>query len=193
MPRISAPTVAENRAQRRGALLAAGSSLLIRHGTFTMADVAAEVGLSRSAVYEYYANTAELVTDVVDSSWAQAADVLMAATARSAEPVDRIEAWVRAALGPQGAKRRALQRRAGLNGAPPAALRPLRDALADLHCPDPDSVAEMAAAVVDVALDRVAAGEADGDATAEQVVGFVLGGVLRLAPVSPVAHPTTHP
>ena len=51
MPKISAATVVEHREQRRTKLLDEAAMLIVSDDTFTMAQVAAEVGLSRSAVY----------------------------------------------------------------------------------------------------------------------------------------------
>ena len=42
MPRISAPTVAENRELRRADLLTAATGLILRGRSFTVAEVAAE-------------------------------------------------------------------------------------------------------------------------------------------------------
>ena len=65
MPKISAPTIAEHREARRDALLAAAAQLMLSGTPFTVAQVASEVGLSRSAVYEYYASAADLIADVL--------------------------------------------------------------------------------------------------------------------------------
>ena len=46
MPKIAAATVAENRELRRDALLSAAATLMQRGGSFTVAEVAKEVGLS---------------------------------------------------------------------------------------------------------------------------------------------------
>ena len=80
MPKISAPTVAEHREQRRLALHQAATDLILRDGAFTVAEVAAHVGLSRSAVYEYYSCAADLIADVLVDELADWADVLSTAT-----------------------------------------------------------------------------------------------------------------
>ena len=193
MPRISAPTVAENRAQRRAALLTAGSALLRRDGTVTMADVAAEVGLSRSAVYEYYASAADLVADLLDRAWADTIQAITDATAHAADPGEQVQAWVRAALGPSGGSRRALVRAAGSDRVPPPALLPLREALAALGCPDPDTVAQLTAAVADAALDAVAAGQITAPEAEDLTVQYVRGATGLLATVTRDALPPTHP
>ena len=84
VPKIAAATVAENRELRRDALLSAAATLMQRGGSFTVAEVAKEVGLSRSAVYEYYRSAAELIADVLVDEMSAWCDVL----ADSARPGD---------------------------------------------------------------------------------------------------------
>jgi AcrR family transcriptional regulator len=98
MPRISAPTVAENRELRRADLLTAATGLILRGRSFTVAEVAAEVGLSRSAVYEYYSGAGDLVADVLVDELTDWADHLRSATADKAEPATVVDAWVEAVL-----------------------------------------------------------------------------------------------
>jgi len=71
VPKIAAPTVLENRELRRHALFTAATTIIERTGSaqFSVAQVAQEVGLSRSAVYEYYASAAE--TGNWTQSWEQ--------------------------------------------------------------------------------------------------------------------------
>ena len=65
MPRIDAPTLAEHREQRRDALLEAATTVMRESGTVTMSAVAERTGLSRTAVYEYYRSSADLIADVL--------------------------------------------------------------------------------------------------------------------------------
>ena len=83
MPKIAAATVAENRELRRDALLAAAATLMQRGGSFTVAEVAKEVGLSRSAVYEYYRSAAELIADVLVDEMSAWSDVLAESARRA--------------------------------------------------------------------------------------------------------------
>ncbi len=56
MPRISADTVAEHRANRLRALLDAGREIVATEGAeaLTLASLARRVGLSRPSLYEYF-------------------------------------------------------------------------------------------------------------------------------------------
>ena len=87
MPKISAATVVEHREQRRTQLLDAAAMLIVRDDTFTMAQVAAEVGLSRSAVYEYYSSAADLIADVLVDEHAEWASSLERVTLTVTDPV----------------------------------------------------------------------------------------------------------
>ncbi len=89
MPRITAATVVEHRELRRAALLDAAATLMTRGKTFTVAEIATEVGLSRSAVYEYYSSAADLIADVLVDELADWAEVLRAATAEASDPSSR--------------------------------------------------------------------------------------------------------
>ena len=112
MPKIAAATVAENREQRRDALLLAAATLMQRGGGFTVAEVAREVGLSRSAVYEYYSSAAELIADVLIDELAAWSDSL--ATATGSTPRERVHAWIHGVLDYVVDGRHALLRSAGL-------------------------------------------------------------------------------
>jgi AcrR family transcriptional regulator len=93
MPRISAPTVAENRDLRRGSLLAAARRILTEEGSagLTMTALATSAGLSRSAVYEYFGSVDEVVAHlVVDEmiAWRASIDHDLASTRDAAEAVE---------------------------------------------------------------------------------------------------------
>ena len=93
VPKIAAPTVAENRELRRDALLAAAATLIQRGGgTFTVAEVAHEVGLSRSAVYEYYSSAAELIADVLVDELSAWSASLEASTNQATDAQQRVHA-----------------------------------------------------------------------------------------------------
>jgi AcrR family transcriptional regulator len=166
VPRITAATVAENREMRREALLTAAASLMTRGGAFTVAEVAREVGLSRSAVYEYYSSAAELIADVlVDEMTAWSRD-LQNAVAASHDPRDRIHAWLQGVLDYVGDGRHALLRAAGAIEIPAgrrvemqslhdALIQPLTDAIADLDDPAPARTSHYVWGVVSVAIDRI--------------------------------------
>ena len=199
MPKISAPTVAEHREQRRLALHQAATDLILRDGAFTVAEVAAHVGLSRSAVYEYYSCAADLIADVLVDELADWADVLSTATRDVTDTAERVEAWVRAVLRYVADGRHALVRAAGAIDLPPTRraevsarhrdlIEPLHEALSQVHGLDADQAARLVWGVVDAAIGRIEASETDGridrafaDREADASVAFVHGGLRRLA------------
>ena len=63
MPRISAASNAEQRADTQRRILTAFGELLFSHGLpgLTMTDVARHAGVGRTAVYNYYADIEELL------------------------------------------------------------------------------------------------------------------------------------
>lgn len=193
MPKISAPTVALNREQRRSALLDAAASLILREGTFTVAEVAAEVGLSRSAVYEYYSSAADLIADVLVDELADWSLALETATAAVDTPHERIAAWVRSVLDYVGAGRHALVRAAGTVDLPPTRraqvqaqhrdlIAPLTSAVADLGIDDPTAVSMLVWGSVDSSITRIESGMSTAEREADVALTFIQGGLDRLAP-----------
>lgn len=193
MPKISAPTVALNREQRRAALLEAAATLILREGTFTVAEVASEVGLSRSAVYEYYSSAADLIADVLVDELADWSADLQAAVDAQADPASRIRAWVTAVLEYVRDGRHALVRAAGTVDLPPTRraqvqaqhrdlITPLSVAVADLGIEDPAAVSMFIWGAVDAAITRMEAGMTTAERETALVLDFIHGGVVSLAP-----------
>ena len=197
MPRIAAPTVAENRELRRDALLAAAADLMTRGGSFTMAEVAREVGLSRSAVYEYYSSAAELISDVlVDELTAWSASLASSAQG-AAETGERVHAWIHGVLDYVVDGRHALLRAAGSIELPAARreqvhtlhqslIAPLVDALRSMGSTDPVRQARYVWGVVEVAIGRIESGETTADDESEALISFVdaaLHGTITRSPV----------
>ena len=192
MPRITAPTVALNREQRRAALLEAAATLILREGTFTVAEVATEVGLSRSAVYEYYSSAADLIADVLVDELADWSTTLDAAVAHAVDPISRIDAWVSAVLEYVRDGRHALVRAAGSVDLPENRrsevqshhrdlITPLTAAISDLGIDDAPAVATLVWGSVDAAITRVESGASTAERERDLVLDFIRGGVSRLA------------
>jgi len=117
MPRIIASTLAENRAHRRDALVDSAARMIRANGQVTVSAVANDVGLSRSAVYEYYASAADLIADVLVDEitlWADALAQVLDTT--SGDPV-RI--WIDTAVGYAAQGRHAFVRAAAQVPLPP--------------------------------------------------------------------------
>ncbi len=187
MPKISAPTVAEHREQRRTALLEAAATLILREGNFTVAEVATEVGLSRSAVYEYYRSAAALIADVLGDELGAWSTALVEATTDVEDPMDRIRAWVREVLTYVADGRHALVRAAGAIELPPTRraqvqaqhrdlIQPLTAAIADLGIDDPVPASSFVWGAVDASITRIEAGMASADRETDLALDFIAGG-----------------
>lgn len=79
MPKISAATVAEHRANQLSALLHAGRDLVAEQGpdALTLGALAKRVGLSRSSVYEYFRSRDDLAAAIIEDAlprWASEID-----------------------------------------------------------------------------------------------------------------------
>ena len=77
MPKIEAATVSAHRDLRRGMILAAAEALLVEGGigAVTPGAVAQEIGLSRTAIYKYFASGTQILQAIVEASffdWSQA-------------------------------------------------------------------------------------------------------------------------
>lgn len=115
MPKIAAPTVAENRELRRTALHEAAVAIIGRTGSarFSVAEIASEVGLSRSAVYEYYRSSADLVADVLVDELLTWTELIVAAVDAAPDAQAKVAAWIKTNLDYAANGRHALVRAAG--------------------------------------------------------------------------------
>ena len=115
VPKIAAPTVAENRELRRSALITAAIALMTEQNTarISMADIATTVGLSRSAVYEYYSSSADLIADVLIEELTHWGKELHVAVDECVTPKEAIAAWIRTSVSYAANGRHALVRAAG--------------------------------------------------------------------------------
>ncbi|MBB5954286.1 AcrR family transcriptional regulator [Saccharothrix tamanrassetensis] len=100
MPKISADTVAQHRANRLRDLLDAGRAIVAEEGpeALTLAALARRVGLSRPSLYEYFRSREELVAAIVtDELPEQARRLAEAVHAVSGIPA-KVEAYLRTVL-----------------------------------------------------------------------------------------------
>jgi AcrR family transcriptional regulator len=184
VPKIAAATVAENRELRRDALLSAAATLMQRGGSFTMAEVAREVGLSRSAVYEYYSSAAELIADVIVDELTRWSSELAAAASPALPPRERIHAWLQSILDYVVDGRHALlraaasielptARRAEVHTLHQALVAPLIEALQAAGRTDALRTARYVWGVAEVATNRIEDERADPRAEASALMEFV--------------------
>lgn len=96
MPKIAEATVAEHRAARRAALLAAATELLREHPEAppSLGDVGARAGLSRSSVYHYFSSREDLLDAVVEATFPRWEQRLHRALDEAATPADVVRSYV---------------------------------------------------------------------------------------------------
>lgn len=187
VPRIVAPTLAEHREQRRDALLEAASQMMRESGAITMAAVAERTGLSRSAVYEYYRSSADLIADVVVDEMAAWIDHTADALEQVTDPRDRIITWVNTSLDYIADGRHALVRAAGDVSLPPVRraqvqamhhelAAPVVGALSELSVARPHQLVAYIWGAVEAAARHIEAGR-PADDELEAVTRFVLAGI----------------
>ena len=187
MPRIDAPTLAEHREQRRDALLEAATTVMRESGTVTMSAVAERTGLSRTAVYEYYRSSADLIADVLVDELAAWIDHLAEAIDGIADPRERLVTWIRAALAYVEDGRHALVRAAGDATLPPVRraqvqtlhrdlAAPVYVALREIGVTDAERIASYVWGVVEAATRHIESGRA-ADGEVDAAIAFALAGV----------------
>ena len=190
MPKILAGSIAEHREARRDALLVAAAQLMQEGKTFTVAQVAQEVGLSRSAVYEYYGSAADLIADVLVDEMALWVDEITPAVSAIADPMGRIAAWVTSVLNYVEQGRHALVKSAGAVELPPARraqvqgmhrelVAPLSEALTELSVSDVRQMGSFIWGVTDAAITRIETQGCNAQLEAKAVMEFIDRGLGR--------------
>ena len=199
MPRITAPTVAEHRDQRRADLVAAGQALLVAEGpdAVTMTAVAARAGLSRTAVYEYFTSADELVAIVLSDQmllWQEALRQRLDAAPPQTGDLDTVRIYVEVAMGLVAEGHHSLlvlltmhtlaeDVRDRLSEAHAAVAAPVGDALAQIGIRDVDQATNYVHAAIEAAARRITPGQ-DARAEIAAVAAFTVAGVRALAPTS---------
>jgi AcrR family transcriptional regulator len=97
MPKISAPTIAAHRARTRERILAAVAALTRTQGIdeISMTDVAAEAGITRTALYNYFPDKPALLLAFTEQVTAGFVDRYRGALPAGAPAADRLAAFVR--------------------------------------------------------------------------------------------------
>ncbi|QFZ19146.1 TetR/AcrR family transcriptional regulator [Saccharothrix syringae] len=192
MPRISADTLAEHRANRLRDLLDAGRDIVATEGAdaLTLAALARRVGLSRPSLYEYFRSREELVAAIVTDElpgWVRK----LAEAVRAADGVSaKVEAYVRAELeiiadGSHGAvvalSAHALPEaaRSRIRAEHDKLLAPLVDVLVEAGVPGPGLRAQLIHGAVEAAARVLRPGDGGHNAT---VVAALVDQVLHGLP-----------
>lgn len=100
VPKLIASDLLANREYRREQLTNAALELAIENGVsaVTIAAVAKRAGLSRASVYEYFASSADLITDLIVEEMEIYAARLQNALNGATDPYEQLELWIREAL-----------------------------------------------------------------------------------------------
>ncbi len=97
MPRISAPSLGQHREQVHRRVFEAFSALLTEHSidAITMAQLAAEAGIGRTAIYHHFADKEAVVVAFASYQTAHYIDELQAALADVGDPSERLALYIR--------------------------------------------------------------------------------------------------
>ncbi|OUC95041.1 TetR/AcrR family transcriptional regulator [Streptosporangium minutum] len=195
MPRISAPTIGEHRAQTQDRILQAVSRLSRDQGidTISMTDVAGEAGITRTVLYNYFPDKAALLLAFTERVTHYFIESYERELPEQASPAERLRAFVRlqlagllahphpgpadlsAALGPDAYQRLADH------------VAPMQDILTgiidsgvasgDFHAPDVAAAARIIFAVIGAERVPLLSGTVTPQEAEETVCGFVLRGL----------------
>jgi AcrR family transcriptional regulator len=192
MPKIQAPTVALHRELRRAQLIDAAMTLALASGaqSITVAAVAAEAGLARSSIYEYFASSADLVADLVLEELDYYTQRLADAVAGETEPYRRIELWITESLRYVADGRHMLVKSLNTIDTPAARrdeiamghrrmIAPLLDSLNQTGIIDTKMAAALLSSVTDAASIRIDAGN-EAELEIQNAVTFALAGLRAL-------------
>lgn len=166
MPRISAATIGEHRAQTRDRILQAVSRLAREQGidTISMTDVASEAAITRTVLYNYYPDKAALLLAFTERVTHYFIESYERELPGDASPADRLRAFVRLQL-------------AGLLAHPHPGAADLSATLGpDAYQQLADHVAPMQRILVDILQSGVTSGEfqaADVAATARMILAVI--------------------
>lgn len=189
MPKIEADSVAQHRANREQALVDAARHLLLTDGitAVTPSNVAARIGLARSAVYTYIHSGRHLLARLIDedfTSWATHVDT--AVRAAGPDPHERLHTYARATLQLAAAGTHQVvtalwdapldeQLRSHVDALRHQLAAPLRAALADRGDDAPDTTAALAQSIVDAAMQLIRAGR-PADPVVQRALQFLRAG-----------------
>ncbi|MGV9771642.1 TetR/AcrR family transcriptional regulator [Streptosporangium sp. NPDC003464] len=195
MPRISAATIGEHRAQTRDRILQAFSRLSRNQGidTISMTDVASEAGITRTVLYNYFPDKAALLLAFTERVTHYFIESYGRELPEHASPAERLRVFVRlqlagllahphpgpadlsAALGPD-----AYQRLADHVAPMQRILTGIIDsgvASGDFRTPDVAAAARMIIAVLGAERVPLLSGTVTPQEAEETVCGFVLRGL----------------
>ncbi len=171
MPRIAAPTIAQNRDLRQSAILAAATEIARESGVnkITVGEIAKRAGIARTSVYAYFESSADLIADVLIDELFDMIDILERRVNQAPSAREAILAWMQASLEYVNDGRHEFVKSAATVDLPPARraemqqlhrtmIAPLTSALAQFGVENEMRVAMQISGIVDVAVRRLTNG-----------------------------------
>lgn len=100
VPKIEAANIVANREMRRQQLIDAALNIALESGaeSVTVTAVARRAGLSRTAIYEYFSSSADIITDLILEELLLYTNRLSRAVDQKADPYTQIRQWITEAL-----------------------------------------------------------------------------------------------
>jgi AcrR family transcriptional regulator len=197
MPKIQRTSLADQRSWRRSQLIQAATAIALESGgqAISVAAVAERAGLSRTSVYEYFASSADLISDLIIDELNILAKKLEEEVSEITEPRLIIERWISESLLYVADGRHLVakslssidlpkDRGAQIGIAHRKLMAPLYSSLAALGVKDMSHALALIQAATDVATKRIesASVNSDYDAEAEisRTTAFCIAGLSAL-------------
>jgi len=194
MPKIVTQDLASHREWRRNQLIAAATAIALEESSasISIAAVAARAGLSRTSVYEYFANSQDLVADLLIEELNNFSALLAKAIEDEIEPITALAIWIETSLNYVADGRHLLakslhattlprERSAEIAAAHRQMLAPLNKTLLSLGITDTAQAMSQLQAVTDVATRRIESGAANAADEIALTTDFYLAGVKALS------------
>ena len=192
-PKITASTIAEQRAMRQEQIIQTALSMAIEGGaqSITMSAVARAAGISRSALYEYFSSSADLISDLILDELNSYRSRLASATSRSHIPLEQVSIWIDESLAYVVDGRHMLAkslnsiappefRREEIRAAHIALMLTLKNPLDALGIPMGSPAISLLQSAIEVATKRIESGK-DPELEVQSAKAFVLAGLNALA------------
>lgn len=202
MPKIETSSIAEQREWRRRNLIESAAELAIESGgrVVTISAVARRAGVSRTAIYEYFASSSDLIAEIIMAELDGYAKTLDEACKGHFSAEAKIEAWVRTSLEYIADGRHMLAKSINATSLPASRERevalahqrlvaPLHASLKKLGLRDITLAIELIRKATDVAATRIDGGAPAGDEI-KDCLTFVMAGVKALSTLKPVSSAT---
>lgn len=191
-PRISAPNIVEQRAMRQEQIIQTALAMAIDGGakSITMSAVAKAAGISRSAIYDYFSSSSDLISDLILDELNRYRQHLTEAVSHSNNPLEQISIWIEESLSYVIDGRHMLAkslnsisppefRRDEIRTAHIALMSTLKNPLDALGIPMGSPAISLLQSAIDAATKRIESGK-DAELEVQSAKTFVLAGLKAL-------------